>query len=444
VEQDSNNYLRFDVLQADCQTAVFSASFSGGNPTVQLNRRVSNGTSFYVRLKRVGNTWTFSYSYDAQRWTVAVTYNYALTVTKVGPFAGNSGANGGPAPGFSAVVDYFANRAAPPATDGGQPFGTTPAPPVVTFWYGNNQTFGQNGIPQQWVNVLGNVSDADGIASLTYSLNGGSEQPLWVGENAFRLVAPGDFNVEIDYASLNSGANTMRVTATDNVGNQTAQTMTVNYVSGVTWPRSYTVNWASAGNIQSVAQIVDGQWQIQADGTVRTMQTGYDRLITLGGRSTWTDYEVLTQMNIHTLDCHDFGVGIVTGWQGHTTLQYGVPLPDQPRTGHPFPGLGWYSMENAPNRRRDIYCNTNARPETVLIQDTSGQQLQLGTTYSLRFRTQRNSLGGSHYSLKIWVAGTAEPAAWDLEVDGELNTGSIVLGAHRADVSFGPVTVTGL
>jgi uncharacterized repeat protein (TIGR01451 family) len=443
VEQDANNYLRFDILQADCQTAVFSAVFSGGNPTVMLNRPVSNGTAFYVRLKRAGNTWTYSYSYDALRWTLGVSFTATLNVARIGPFVGNNGANGGPAPGFTATVDYFANRAAPPATVDGQPFPTTYAPPAITYLYGSNQTFGQNGVPQQWVNVLGNVSAGAGLSTLTYSLNGGAEQALWWGENAFRLVGAGDFNVEIDYASLQSGANTVRVTATDLTGAQTAQSMTVNYVAGVSWPKTYSINWSTAGNIQNVAQIVDGQWQIQ-NGTVRTTQTGYDRLITLGDRTTWTDYEVLTQITIHSLSCHDFGVGVVTGWQGHTTLQYGVPLPDQPRTGHPFPGLGWYSMENAPNARRDIYCNTNARPETVLIQDASGATLQLETTYSLRFRTQRNTSGGSHYSLKIWPTGSTEPTNWDLQVDGELNTGSIVLGAHRADVSFGPVTVTGL
>jgi regulation of enolase protein 1 (concanavalin A-like superfamily) len=445
VEQDANNYLRFDVFQADCQSAAFSASFAGGTPTVQLNTRIANGANYYVRLKRTGNLWSYSYSYDRQHWTSAIKYTYSLNVTRIGAFAGNSGPNGGPAPAFTAIVDYFANRAAPPATDGGQPFGYTSAPPVVTFWNGTSQTFGQNGQPQQWVNILGNVADPDGMASLTYSLNGGAEQTLWMGENAFRLVGPGDFNAEIDYASLSPGSNTVRITATDLIGNQSVQTVTVNYVSGVSWPKTYTANWSAAGgNIQNAAQITDGRWTIEAAGTVRTLQTGYDRLITLGDTNTWSDYEVLTQMTIHSLNCHDFGVGVVTGWHGHTTLQYGVPLPDQPRTGHPFPGLGWYSMENAPNSRRDIYCNTNARPETVLIQDTSGRQLQLETAYWLKFRTQHNSIGGSHYSLKVWAVGTTEPVAWDLEVDGELNSGSIVLGAHRVDVSFGNVTVTGL
>jgi hypothetical protein len=45
---------------------------------------------------------------------------------------------------------------------------------------------------------------------------------------------------------------------------------------------------------------------------------------------------------------------------------------------------------------------------------------------------------------KAWPASGAEPAAWDVQGDGELSKGSLVLAAHRADVSFGTVTVTGL
>ncbi|MCU1260336.1 MAG: hypothetical protein JWO80_3221, partial [Bryobacterales bacterium] len=445
VEQDSQTYLRFDILQADCQTTVFAASFAGGNPTVQLNSRIRNGPNNYMRLKRSGNTWNFSYSYDGQRWTPAVTFNYTLSTNLIGPYVGNNGPNGNPAPAFTASIDYFVNRAALPSTEDGQPFVTSTAPPVISIWYGDNQTFGQHGQPQQWVNILGNASDSNGIKTLTYSLNGGPAQNLWVGENQFRLVAPGDFNAEIDYASLNPSANTVVFTAVDNLNNQTTHMVTLNYVAGQTWPLPYTITWSSVSNIQSVAQIADGMWQIQMDGTLRNTQTGYDRLITLGDRSSWKDYEVTLEATLNALDCHDFAApAIVVGWQGHTTLQYGVPLPDQPRTGHPFPGLGWYSMENAPFARLNIWENTPTTPEHVMIQNTSGFTLSLGVKYMFKFRVQHNSIGGSHYSYKVWPSGTSEPATYNLEVDGELSQGSIVLGAHRADVSFGQVTVIGL
>ena len=47
--------------------------------------------------------------------------------------------------------------------------------PEIEIWYGDNQKFGHLGNPQKWINILGNVSDQDGIKSLHYSLNNGSE-----------------------------------------------------------------------------------------------------------------------------------------------------------------------------------------------------------------------------------------------------------------------------
>ena len=172
-----------------------------------------------------------------------------------------SGSN--PAPQFTAQVDYFFNTAAPisPA-DGGLP--APPNTPLISVWYGDNQTFGQNGIPQTWVNILGNVSAPSGISSITYSLNGGAEQSLWIGQDPVRLVDPGDFNAEIAYSSLVSGTNTVRFTATALSGATSQHTVTVNYASGHVWPSTYSINWSGVTNIQSVAQIVDGQWALQS------------------------------------------------------------------------------------------------------------------------------------------------------------------------------------
>ena len=50
----------------------------------------------------------------------------------------------------------------------------------------------------------------------------------------------------------------------DGLGNVRTRTVTVNYTNGGPWPRSYTIDWTSAGSIQSVAQIVDGKWAIQS------------------------------------------------------------------------------------------------------------------------------------------------------------------------------------
>ncbi|GAB4246047.1 MAG: hypothetical protein Kow0049_35870 [Stanieria sp.] len=76
----------------------------------------------------------------------------------------------------------------------------------IDLWYGNNQKFGNLGIPQTWVNILGNVFDPDGISSLTYSLNGNSIVPLSIGSDGRRLDNTGDFNVDLAFNALDGSS----------------------------------------------------------------------------------------------------------------------------------------------------------------------------------------------------------------------------------------------
>ena len=119
-----------------------------------------------------GTAWTQSWSTDGTTYNSA-TLTQSLSVSAIGPAAGNDhDSSNDPAPSFTAAVDYFFNSASPISpTDGGLP--QPPNQPVFNVWYGDNQTFGQLGIPQQWVNILGNVSAPSGIASASYTLNGG-------------------------------------------------------------------------------------------------------------------------------------------------------------------------------------------------------------------------------------------------------------------------------
>ena len=91
--------------------------------------------------------------------------------------------------------------------------------PVIDIWYGANQSFGQIGNPQLMINILGNVSDPDGVSSLVYSLNNGPEVPLSIGPDNWRLDEPGDFNVDIQDFDLLDGTNQLVITATDTLDN---------------------------------------------------------------------------------------------------------------------------------------------------------------------------------------------------------------------------------
>ena len=445
VEQDERNLLRFDIYSDGRTPRLFAASLKNKIFIPRHNIGIFGTAPLWMRVKRVGDLWTQSWSVDGSNFTETAPFRYHLKVERIGPFAGNAGEKERniPAPSFTALVDYFFSRASPiQPTDGGEP--RAPISPLIDVWYGDREDFGQHGVPQQWINVLGTVSDPVGVSRLTYSLNGGRPENLALGPSYPRLVDTGDFNVEIDHTRLVAGKNIVKLTATDTQGRQTQRTVTINYASDKTWPLPYTIDWSKVPDIQSVAQVIDGKWRIQPDGTVRSMRTGYDRLITFGDMKSWTDYEVSGEVTAHAFDCHDYGVGIVVGWQGHTASDNGIIKPDQPRTGHPFPGLGWISTLGsnlAPHAQFNIYANSAAAPETALAAETSGRLMAPGVKYIFKFRNEANAAGGSHYSLKVWPAAESEPGKWDLEADGQKSQGSVVLGAHQVDVSFGKISV---
>ena len=80
------------------------------------------------------------------------------------------------------------------------------------------QVFGRNGLPQPWVNVVGNVRDGDGLSSLHYSLNGGVPKDMGLGSDTRRLQDPGDFNADIRTSALTAGDNRVVFTAKDMLG----------------------------------------------------------------------------------------------------------------------------------------------------------------------------------------------------------------------------------
>jgi hypothetical protein len=186
--------------------------------------------------------------------------------------------------------------------------------PDIDIWYGLNQRFGHIGDPQPWANILGNVSGPDGVASLVYSLNGDPEVTLSIGPDSRRLQSAGDFNVDIDVADLINGTNQVVITATNNLSEQSVETVTVEYTAGNDWPLPYSIDWSSATSIEDVAQVVDGLWELETD-SVRTSITGYDRLVALGETS-WDDYEVTVPITIHNMPSGG-GVGILLRWDGH-------------------------------------------------------------------------------------------------------------------------------
>jgi hypothetical protein len=321
------------------------------------------------------------------------------------------------------------------------------AAPVITIFYGDNQKFGNIGKPQRWVNILGNITNPKTITSLTYSLNGAAAKPLSIGPDKRRLASPGDFNVEIDTATLAVGVNQIVINAVDNKGATVSKSVSIQYQNTATWPGSYTANWGVSTNIQDIAQVVDGVWSISS-GVLRPQVLGYDRLIAIGD-VTWTDYEVTMPITIHGIDEEGFrnpsngpGIGLLFRWQGHFT-----EANEQPSIGWKnFGALGWYHWDkDASNSIIGAAQLLGYAGKEVDI--NSSKPLQFNVPYIFKMSVQSVQDEPDYYRFKFWPAAQPEPATWNVEKNGKIGEpekGSLMLVAHHVDASIGTVTVTPL
>jgi len=311
---------------------------------------------------------------------------------------------------------------------------------TIAVWSGDRQTFGSPGRAQRWVNILGNVSDADGIASLSFRLNSGTSRPLSIGPDTRRLQDAGDFNVEIGFHELVPGDNTVAIRAQDTTGAVTTRTVVAHNVAGQTWPKTYSVDWGSVANVQTAAQIVDGRWTRSNRGA-RTAQVGYDRLLGIGDFVAWDDYEVVVPITVHRVDTRGYaapaygpGVGLLFRWTGH----YDTADNSQPRWGYqPLGSLGWYRWRTDGTQQLQL-----TDEQGKVRASTTALQLATGTKYIFKMRVETKS-NGPFYRLKAWKAGTKQPG-WMLkrqESFTDPQVGSFLLVAHYVDATFGDVKV---
>jgi hypothetical protein len=326
-----------------------------------------------------------------------------------------------------------------PAEAPGSSFSTTASGgPALDVFSGPDLVVGANGDSQTWVNVLGNVADPDGVASLSYTLNGGAPRPLTVGPDQRRLQNPGDFNAEVPYADLQPGHNQVVLTATDSAGRATTATVGVERRDGGGSTARYQTDWAGAARIGDQAQVVDGRWALDGD-TVRPLEPGYDRVVALGDLS-WRDYEITVPVTVNgiapTAGSQNSGaalVGLGLNWQGHT--QVGGEQPGS--FWYPTGALGWYRWyEQGP--RFELRGNLDEP-----IVRGQGSALEIGRTYMVKARSETVP-GGVRYSWKSWPRGTPEPGDWSLSLieDAGPPSGAVALIAHQVDAQFGDVSVT--
>jgi hypothetical protein len=313
-----------------------------------------------------------------------------------------------------------------------------PGGPEIDVWYGDRQRFGDLGVPQPYVNVLGNVYDPDGVASLSYRVNGGASRPLSQGPDDRRLAERGDFNADVPIGDLRDGTNSVAIRAVDSRGKATTRTVDVVFDGSRTWPRNYTADWSRVGDPNDAAQVVDGLWEVDR-GSLRNLQMDYDRLVAIGDLD-WDDYEVEVPITVHGIDPGGFefpstqpAVGILMRWPGHRQRSKEQPFIEFT----PLGAIGWVVFTSNGGNKLQIFPNSGS-----LVNNNDVPNLEYDVTYVFKFRVEQNASGG-RYRFKMWPQGSAEPG-WQLEkqqTNSDPRRGSAVLVAHHVDARFGNVIV---
>lgn len=133
VEQDANNYLRFDFNSGGSSTRAFAAIIKAGTPITRINNLTigTNGIApTYMRVKRAGHSWTMSYSTNGTSWTqVGSTFLDTLVAGAVGIFIGNTGSPTIPA--HTGTIDYFFKSSSPIIPEDGG-VAIDDVPPVIS------------------------------------------------------------------------------------------------------------------------------------------------------------------------------------------------------------------------------------------------------------------------------------------------------------------------
>ena len=124
VQSDANNWLRFDLYSSPSGLRYFAGSTVGGTTQQQGDGAVNLTAPYYLRVGRVGDFWTYSLSDNGVDYQTMVTFNRALVVSELGPYAGN--ASGAASPAFTAQCDYVFDTAAPITPEDGASSGQGP------------------------------------------------------------------------------------------------------------------------------------------------------------------------------------------------------------------------------------------------------------------------------------------------------------------------------
>lgn len=123
VEQDVDDFLRFEFFGENGSTYAYGAEFENGDViwTKKVNIQPGGTAPIYLRIERQGNNYFYRYGLDGSSWSQVFTRTLTrtLTVNNIGIYAANHSVTPDQAPAHTTVADYFYN------TDNLPPFDLT-------------------------------------------------------------------------------------------------------------------------------------------------------------------------------------------------------------------------------------------------------------------------------------------------------------------------------
>ncbi len=154
VQADESNWLRFDFYSDGTRLYVFAAVTIDGTSTTVLKESIST-TAQYLRLERVGDTYSFLYSEDGETWVTAGNAVVDMEMTQAGIFAGSVGADAA----LTALVDYV-ESSFDPILDEDAGYEPDPAAPIPADDYFNVDPGGSLAFTES--ELVGNDYDING------------------------------------------------------------------------------------------------------------------------------------------------------------------------------------------------------------------------------------------------------------------------------------------
>ncbi|MCR9198575.1 MAG: hypothetical protein NXI04_08030 [Planctomycetaceae bacterium] len=329
-------------------------------------------------------------------------------------------------------------------------------PPTVSYWYGNEQTFGAAGNSNPLINVLGTIRPASCAANVWYRLNNEKARQLVLGPDLHRLARQGDFNVEIERSRLRPGRNTFQIMLHDLWGRKRVSEMQINFVPGRPWPLPFHVDFAEVDNLQSVVDVIDGKWELTEDG-VRTAEPYYDRTFAFGD-SGWKDMELHAELIFHR-HFVDFKDRLHSGppYLSHAHASFNMRWAGFPEDGT-VPRRAWQDLGCLVALRSDLaqakkggywwmhygYARRGTKAKRSEMMRDRRFQIELERRYHYRMRVETVADGNARYSARLWKDGEPEPAQWQMVGTDAAETvpgGAIVFVVHHSDVTLCSVEV---